>query len=266
MSESRAASTSPHANNQPSRRAMSKRRYRHVLTAFKVLAWTIMAIVLLVVGTAIATVQILRPERLTPIAETLANKMVNADVSVARIELSLKGHYPFLHLAVDSLAVTSRDIKALPQAQRAMLPQWADTLLAIDRLQGGIHLPQAMIGKIRLSDVIINAPTANIVDADSVTNNYAIVPPDSNADAEPARQAKIPDISISSFAITNPRAIRYANIADSLYAKVDISDASIASLSADTLHMPCYDVSIHINISSSLLKPLQGQSLQLGCN
>lgn len=245
---------------------MTKKRYRHALTALKVLAWTIMAVVLLCVGSLIATVQILKPGKLTPLVQTVANRMLNADVDVARVELSLKGHYPFLSITVDSLAITSRDIKALPAARRQQLPMWADTLLTLDRLSAGINLPQAMLGKIRLSDVLLDAPGVNMVNADSVVNNYTVARPAAQPEPEPTEEMQIPDISIRSFAIVNPRPIRYVNIPDSLYAEVCISDASIADMRTDTLQLPLYHISVHTNLTSPLLRYIQGQSIALGCN
>ncbi len=224
-----------------------------------------MAIVLLVAGSLIATVQILRPERLTPLVETAANKMLNADVSVTRVELALKGHYPFLNVTVENLAVTSRDIKDLPSDRRDCLPLWADTLVSIGRFSGGINLPQAMLSKIRLSDVTIDALSVNIVTADSAVNNYNIASPSQPAATE-AAPMQIPDFSISSFAITNPRVIRYASFPDSLYAEVLLTDASIADISTDTLHLPVYNLSVHTNLTSPLLRQVQGQSIELGCN
>lgn len=233
-----------------------------MLTTLKVLAWCIMAIALLLVGTLIATVQMLRPEKLTPIVETVANKMLNADVSLCSVELRLKGNYPFLNVTVDSLVVASRDIRALSPPRRDSLPQWADTLLSLRRFSGGINLPQTLLGKIHLSDVVVDAIGVNVVSVDSLLNNYTIVEPSDSED----QAMQIPDFSISSFTIVNPKEIRYADIADSIYARVSISDATIADARSDTLQMPMYKISVHTNLASPLLRQIQGQSIDLGCN
>lgn len=225
-----------------------------------------MAVILLAIGSLIATVQILKPEKLTPLVTTAVNRMLNADVDVARVELRLKGHYPFLNISVDSLTVTSRDIKSLDTERRQRLPVWADTLLTIDRLSGGINLPQALIGKIRLSDVVIDAPGVNMVTADSIVNNYTVAGASGPDKPEETPEMQIPDIGIRSFAIINPRPIRYANIPDSLYAEIRISDATIADMRTDSLQMPLYNISVHTNLSSPLLRYIQGQTVALGCN
>ena len=49
-----------------------------------------MAAVLLVAGTLICAVSMLSPERLTPLALNVANKVLDADVKASRVELGLK--------------------------------------------------------------------------------------------------------------------------------------------------------------------------------
>lgn len=61
------------------------KKRRHIFaTVAKITGWTLIAVVLFVAGLLMATLKILSPERLTPLAVRIANSTLNADVSVAR--------------------------------------------------------------------------------------------------------------------------------------------------------------------------------------
>ena len=48
----------------------------------KIIAWTIMAAVLAVVAMVMCTLNMLKPEHLTAVTTAVANKMLDADVSI----------------------------------------------------------------------------------------------------------------------------------------------------------------------------------------
>ena len=55
-----------------------------------------MALVLALSAVLICTVKLLRPERITPVVERVAANVLDADVSVARIELAFEPAFPML--------------------------------------------------------------------------------------------------------------------------------------------------------------------------
>lgn len=175
----------------------------------KIILWTAMAAVLLIAGTLICAVNMLRPERLTPLALRAANGMLDADISASRMELGLRPSSPFLTLRVDSLCVVSRAMKRLPQEARACLPEYADTLMAVRSFDGGISLLSLAKGEIDLSDIIIDGAAVNIVTAADGTANYIITPPDEEA-ADTA-SAALPALRLTRFELRHPRDIRYYN-------------------------------------------------------
>ena len=59
------------------------------------------------------TVWILTPDRLTPIAERLANENLNADVKIKRMELTVWKTFPYMTIDVDGLNVRSRTLDKL---------------------------------------------------------------------------------------------------------------------------------------------------------
>ena len=138
-----------------------------------------MAAVLFVAGTLICAVSMLSPERLTPLALNVANKVLDADVKASRVELGLKATFPFLTLQVDSLSIVSRGMRSLAPDMRVSLPAYADTLLCLQSLRGGISLTSLAKGDIDLSDITVDGPSVNIVTAADGTCNYLIMPQDS---------------------------------------------------------------------------------------
>lgn len=177
----------------------------------KIALWTVMAAVLLVAGTLICTVNMLRPERLTPLVLKAANRALDADVDASRMELGLQPSFPFLTLSVDSLSVVSRAMLRLPAAERAQLPAYADTLLSLERFSGGINLLSLAKGEIDLSDIVVESPALNIATAPDGTANYIITEP--SAEAEDTTAAELPALRLTRLELRRPRAIHYYNAA-----------------------------------------------------
>ena len=165
-----------------------------------------MAAVLFVAGTLICMVSMMRPERLTPLVLRVANKELNADVAADRVELGLRATFPFLTLRVDGLTVVSRDMRALPAGLRAGLPEYADTLLPLRSLRGGLNLASLAKGEIALSDIVLDGAGVNIVTAADGTANYNIAPAGEDTDTT---STELPALSLTRFDIRGPRPARY---------------------------------------------------------
>ncbi|MDE6108921.1 MAG: hypothetical protein K2F72_01375, partial [Muribaculaceae bacterium] len=144
----------------------------------KIVLWTAMALVLLAAGTLICTVSLLRPAHLTPLVERVASSQLRADVTAGRVALGLRATFPFLALEVDSLTVISRDMREAPDSLRRSLPAYADTLLSLRALRGGISLTALAAGEISLSDIVIDEPAVNVVLGPRGLCNYNIVESD----------------------------------------------------------------------------------------
>lgn len=227
-------------------------------TLLKSILLAVMAVVLFIFGILVYTVNVLRPERLTPIVEHLASSSLNADVSLSRATLKLKDHWPFLFLQLDSLAVVSRDMLSLPDSLRATLPAGADTLLAVDRISGGVNLLAIAKGTIELKQVYITSPAVNIVDVAPGISNYNIALPSETAEPDTAAFA-IPDIRFDSFRILSPKPVRYCNIPDSIDASIDISTLGVEGSGA-----PRYSFALHGNLASPLLRAFMTDSITFG--
>ncbi len=208
----------------------------------------LMALVLAVCAMLVCTVKLLRPERLTPMVERVACRMLNADVSVARVELAFQPAFPVLKLKVDSLAVRSLAFDTLDANERAGLPSWSDSLFAVERFSGAVDLGALVsCGAITLSDVEFVRPAVNIVIAHSGMGNFDIyqsAPADGGDDA--GTDLILPPLSINRLAFIEPEAIRYYNAVDS-------TDATIVLLHDATLESagePSYSLKIDGSVNS----------------
>lgn len=227
------------------------------LQVIKILAWSVMAVALFIFGVLASTVRILTPQRLTPIVESVADRLLNADVTVGRLELSLRSSLPFLNLDVDSLTIVATDITSLPDAMRDSLPQWGDTLLSVEKIHGGINLASLMQGRIALNDIDISAPKINILVVNDTLNNFTLMKEPS---ADDTTDTGIPDISISRFHITRPQPIRYADIASDTHITVNLTEANLESIPG------AYSVSFASDILSPLFDTLGLDRLPIAFN
>lgn len=210
-----------------------KRKKRNVwLRIAKWVSITILSLLLLTIAITGIAVWILTPERLTPLVNRYANEYLKADFRAGRIELTFWSTFPRLTLQVDSLTVVSHGLDNLPDSLRKNLGAEADTLLTLNRLRGSIDLATLYIGRFNLYDVELNRPRLNIVDVDSLTNNYDIFPP-SKPD-EPDKPLIIPSFRINRFAITGGFPMRYRSIADSLDVQASIISGQLEGHKAPT--------------------------------
>lgn len=176
----------------------------------KIALWTVMGIVLAVAGLLVCVVSTLSPEKLTPLVLRVANESLDADVSASRVEMSLRPSFPFLNLKVDSLCIVSHAFDGLPADSARRLPAYADTLVSIGRLTGGISLASLLKGDINLSDITLDYPAINIVTGPDNRANYMIAKQGSRADTT---ALKLPAIRLSRFELHHPLPIRYCNCA-----------------------------------------------------
>ena len=140
----------------------------------KVFLWTVMAAVLTVVAVVMCMVNLISEESLTALTTSIANKTLDAEVSMQRVKLSLEGKLPLLRLEVDSLTVLSKPMMRLDRAKYDSLPEWSDTLLTLGRFEGGVNVGALLRGKIDLYDVELVEPGINILNVDENLAGYMI--------------------------------------------------------------------------------------------
>ncbi|MDE7443818.1 MAG: hypothetical protein K2M65_06630, partial [Muribaculaceae bacterium] len=200
---------------------------------------------------------ILTPAKLTPLVEKYANDYLNADLTVSRVELTLRPKFPILELSVDSLTIISRGLNGIDAAQRSELPVYADTLLNIPHLSGGINLATLLAGNIDIYDVELTHPTINIVYADSLHSNLDIMLPDSLA--TDSMTMELPDININRFIIHGAAPIRYFSLADTTSVELLLNSVALTS---DI--QPVYNISTVATTSTRIGSILPRTDINLG--
>lgn len=212
----------------------------------KILLWTAFGIVLAIVATIICALSLLTPERLTPIVNNFANEYLEAEVTIGRVELTAKSTYPFVRLQVDSVTIVSDKISAVKHNSALGLPEYADTLLTLDRFIGEINLPALMAGKIKINDVLFDGPAINVVFVNDSLSNMDIF--QTTEAEETTEQSVLPEIEVRRFTLQNPGPIRYFNAADSTSA-----ECRIEVLMQKNDQQPLYRLDFSGNVHSDLL-------------
>ncbi|MDE5554984.1 MAG: hypothetical protein K2J10_07375, partial [Muribaculaceae bacterium] len=183
----------------------------------KILLWTALGVVLAFYGLLTCVVTILSPDKLTPIVNKVANKMLDADVEIGRIELSAKASYPFLRLDIDSVCITVPDIKKIKTDTALHLPDYADTLFVVDRFIGELNMPKLMLGKVDIRNIDLYGPSANIIIVNDSINNFNII---RQSDSDDSENGSIDgaDIALKRFSISGARDFRFYNASTAIEA------------------------------------------------
>lgn len=225
----------------------------------KITAWTFLALVLLLAGLLMGTLSILRPDRLTPIVNSVANNNLNADVTIDRVELSMSGSFPYLRLNVDGVTVLSRDTRALDSDERQFMPQWVDTLLTVKHISGGINVVKILKNDLQLQDLRIDTPCANLAIVNDSITNFNIFKP--SQDTTAFNFADLPDIQVNRFEIVNPGPVRYYDFASSTDVTARFKDISLIGSNA-----PVYQLIFEGDVDNiaELVAPLDINDLQFG--
>lgn len=218
-----------------------------------------MAAVLAVAATLLCIVNVLTPEHLTAITSAAANRMLDADVRVGRVELTLTGRMPLLKLRVDSVTVLSGPMLRLPRESRDSIPAWADTLLTLRRFEGGINLGALLRNKIDLYDVEFERPAINLLAVNDTLSNYVIYA--SSPDTTASGPVKLPKIAINRFSIISPHPVRFSNVTTGEHFEV-----SLSTLSLDGSGAPSYAIDMNGNVASPLLGVYNLDNLRFGVN
>ena len=213
---------------------------------FKIIGWSLLTIIVLLLLAVTAVLWYLTPEKLTPLVEREVTSRIDGRLELSRIELTFWSTFPHFELDVDSLLIISNRLNSVDSIDNALIPANADTLLSVGKLHGAINVIALARQRIELSDLLIERPRANIVVAPGNIANYDIfggsddVPSDSTS-------TSLPDITLNSFRLVDAGPITYRSIPDSLYLSVNIAGTSLTELQT---------AAYRINISGDAVSPI----------
>lgn len=223
----------------------------------KAVGFSLLAVLLLVLAVITVAVNYLRPEKLTPMIEKYANGYLDAEVGIDRIEISFWSTFPRFDLDVHGLKVRTKAFEALPTEVRSSLPEYADSLLSLDRLQAAVNIPALFIGKISLYDITITSPKVNLVQATPESWSLDIFPTSEESESEDG-PLEIPDFSMGTFEIAGGFPVRYVSLPDSLDVAVNLSTARLSGDGA-----PVYSLAVE-GLTSASVSEIVVNSLGIG--
>lgn len=224
---------------------------------FKILGWTILAILVALALTISLIVWYLTPEKLTPIVEREASALIDGEVKAARVELTFWSTFPHLSVSIDTLKVISHSMNDLPDSLSSSLPSNCSSLASIDYLHGSINLGVLARGRIELDDITINKPVINLVAGPDGIANYNIIK-QSTDNTEKDSDSSMPDLSIDRFVIADSGFISYTSIPDS----IDIS-LTINNIELSGKGRPLYAIAIDSHANVPILNQLDFNPLRL---
>jgi len=225
----------------------------------KIIAWVLMALVLALIATVMCTLNVLKPVHLTAIATTVVNKMLDADVQIGRVELRLTGKMPLLSIRLDNVTVISAPMRRLGDADRAQLPEWADTLVDIKRFEGGINIGALLRNRIDLYDVEFEEPSINLLSITDSFGNYMIY--SASSDTESGESGLLPGISINRFRLIKPKPLRFSNMVTGEHYSV-----ALEALSLDGVDQPIYSIDLGGIVAAPILGQYNLDNMRFGLN
>lgn len=234
---------------------MRQKRSRIALRIVKVVAWVVFAFILFVVGLTMALVNMLSPDRLTPIANDVANKVLNADVEIGKIGLSGSRLSQYIYIDIDDLSICARDIKKLPKSVRDTIPVWGDTLAALKHFHGGISIAKLFTGVVELRDIALTHPQINILVVNEDQNNFSIIPSSTDTDTS---TVSLPDIRINRLEIIDPAPIRFADLPQKFDMTANIITMCLANESTPKGYFPAYNIDFACNVHSPAFNVVVG--------
>lgn len=212
-----------------------------IIRSLKVLAWTVASLVVVLALALWAVVWLISPENLTQYAEEAANKYLDAQVEIGKLELTAYSTFPILHVDIDSLRVLSGSLDSIPGMDSIVLPDNAEHLLSFSKLHLGVNLAEAMIGRVDVKDLSVTDLDVNIVEVSPVASNYAIVPmsPDAEADtvAADTSMMELPWMRCKQIMLKGTTRLAYYSAANDVSAKITLDTASIIATGRDTYRL-----------------------------
>lgn len=211
----------------------------------KTIGWTFVAIVSAVCILFIGTLWYLNSKNLAPVAMRIANEHIDGNLTLRDLRLSLRKGIFMVGVEADSMKVISHAFKSLTKTERGETPEYADSLLTLDHLQGALDLKSLLLkNEISLRDVELTGLSVNLVVAHNGKSNYEILR--LKSDTIKKKKKKAPSFRLNQFSLKQPKEIRFYNAADSTSASaLLLTDAAV-----DGHDQPTYRLKINGNVTS----------------
>lgn len=221
--------------NKASEREDAPKRQRSLaVRVLRATGWTLLIVVLLVVGLLAGLTFYYTPARLTALVNRELADRFDADVRVGDVNYTFWSTFPNLHVSIDSLGIRSRALRGLSHADREKLPSNAEQLLKISRINAIISMPALLKNHIRIRDVDVDGMAMNLVTVNDSIANYNILP------AGLKLPAKMPRISLDTLHLMDLGPIKATFLEKGIDADIDIRQIALSNRDGNDV----YDVDI----------------------
>lgn len=225
-----------------------RRHRRPLLKATKIVLWTAEAVLLTFLAAVMCMVHVLTSDRLAPVVEDIGNDMlVNARLEIDTIDLSMVSTFPFVNADVRGLRIISTVTQGLDADTRDGLPAYTDTVATVGRFTGGVDILALLDNTVRLSNVTIDRPAANLVVIDDESTNFNIIRPDTTV-SKPFDWKDLPQITLERLEVTNPGLIRYYDATDGTDMSLSFTRVNFTGTDA-----PLYTLNVDGDINAPIL-------------
>lgn len=160
----------------------------------------------------------------------LAEKYIDADLSIGSIEASVFKKFPNLNLSIDSLDLTyphdrfgAYDKVGFPHSLRNRGRGLdADTLAHFNHFSISLDYLSLLRGRIRLPETKLDGVKLYAKQFDSITSNWDILKMESSQNST---KSKLPNVVINRLELSGNPHISFAAPTDTLYASIDMGEA-----------------------------------------
>lgn len=195
--------------------------------ALKVIAWTLLSVVLTVmVVISIACYLIFTPERLTPIVRQVAAEFITCEHEIGEVELTLFSTFPYLGVEIHDVSLIHPIDSVSP-----------DTLAAVERMVVAVQPFDAIRGDIFIKQLSVEGVTANVyVSADGRTNYDVIALSDTTEIVEDTTTGwRIESIGWDEDMTIHARSVSYRDDKNQIAASLHHTSITLAGVEKDTL-------------------------------
>lgn len=211
----------------------------------KTIGWTFAAIVSAVCILFVGAIWYLNSKNLDTMAMRMADEHIEGKLTLKDLRLSLRKGIFMVGVEADSISVISNAFEFLTVNDRGIMPDYADSLLTLDHLQGALDLKSLLLKhEISLRDVELTGLSVNLVISRNGKANYEILK--LKSDHTQKNKKNSPSFRINQFSLRQPKEIRFYNAADSTSASVLL----LTEATVDGHNEPTYRLKINGNVTS----------------